>query len=110
MLSTSSGQLSVKHSKTGKRTILMISFLALLKTTFCQTLIQNDAGEARGPSRKMRLEQLVRNSAGIHKEPLPGFELTRISQFRLFYPLGQNSPQILVNLRVHRNIWKLYEQ
>ena len=66
MISTSSGQLSVKHSKTGKRTILMISFLALLKTTFCQTLIQNDAGEARGPSRKMRLEQLVRNSAGIN--------------------------------------------
>ena len=37
-----------------------------MKIVFRQKLIKNDAGEAWDPSRKMRLERLERESAGIN--------------------------------------------
>ena len=39
---------------------------------FCQKLIKNDAGEARDPSRKMRLEKLLRKSAESIRNDLYG--------------------------------------
>ena len=45
---------------------IVFKSLDFLKIVFRQKLIENDAGEAWDPSRKMRLEKLVRKSARIN--------------------------------------------
>ncbi len=53
-------------SKCTKNDLSYLNHFGFLKIVLGQKLIKHDAGEAWDPSRKMRLERLVRKSVGIN--------------------------------------------
>ena len=84
--------------------IVLESFLIIFKSldfpkiVFRQKLIKNDAREAWDPSRKMRLERLVRESAGINSIRPLWWELLAILLKRT--STGSFYQSILVEIQV----------